>query len=254
MKKEDFGLRQKKKERNLVSVKTKFTHFLECRKNLYRRLTGKGIEIGALEHPAELGKRCFVEYCDAITTEQAKKIFPEINHIALRKVDYLLDLDKSGLEVFPDQSKDFVIINHVLEHLLFPDHAIYECHRILKTGGYLLQALPEKFHTFDIERPITSTKSIFKRKKRLIKTPIPEDYFPVLECNHSKMLKEDMNTQREFMKKLMIRREHLNVWDTIEFKSFFEETCTLNNLSFTNIKEFTPSTNNFEYSCLYKKE
>jgi hypothetical protein len=51
----------------------------------------------------------------------------------------------------------------------------------------------------------------------------------------------------------MKRREHLNVWDTLEFKSFFDEVCSLYQLDFSKIKEFSPNTNCFEYVCLYEK-
>ena len=221
--------------------------------NAYDRLSGKGIEIGAFEHPAKLNKKCSVSYCDAITTDQAKEIFPEIKHDDLNEVDHVIDLDKSGLETFANESKDFIIINHVLEHLLFPDLAILECYRVLKPQGFLILAIPDKFYTFDLERSITSSKSIFERKNRSVKEPTPEDYFPVLECNHPKMLKKDAPAQKIFLKKLMKRREHLNVWDTLEFKAFFHEVCSLNELNFRKIKEFSPNTNNFEYACLYEK-
>ncbi|MDA8824160.1 glycosyltransferase, partial [Opitutales bacterium] len=235
LKRENFGLRQKRKEKNLVSGKINHKNFLDCRKKLYNGLSGKGIEIGAFEHPAKLNKKCSVSYCDAITTDQAKEIFPEIKHENLNEVDHVIDLDKSGLEIFANESKDFIIINHVLEHLLFPDLAISECYRVLKPQGFLILAIPDKFCTFDLERSITSSKSIFERKNRSVKEPIPEDYFPVLECNHPKMLRKDKKSQKEFLIKLMNRREHLNVWDTTAFK------------------EITPIDNNFEYIVLLRK-
>lgn len=253
LRREDFGLRQMKHEKNLVSRKTNHINFLDCRKKLYNKLSGKGIEIGAFEHPAKLNKKCSVSYCDAITTEQAKKIFPEIKHQELILVDHVFDLDKSGLKIFADNSKDFIIINHVLEHLLFPDLAICECHRILKPHGFLILAIPDKFYTFDLERSITSSKCIFDRKIRTFKEPTPEDYFPVMECNHPQILKKAPSIQKEFLRKLMKRREHLNVWDTTAFKSFLNKTIKFNNLNFKRIKESTPIDNNFEYIVLLRK-
>jgi predicted SAM-dependent methyltransferase len=168
-------------------------------------------------------------------------------------VDHIIDLDKSGLEMFANESKDFIIINHVLEHLLYPDLAIAECCRVLKPRGFLILAIPDKFHTFDLERSITSSNSIFERKDRAVKEPTPEDYFPVLECNHPKMLRKDKTSQREFLIKLMNRKEHLNVWDTTAFKSFLNKTIKSNNLNFKRIKEITPIDNNFEYIVLLRK-
>ena len=253
LRKEDFGLRQIKHEKKLVSGEANHINFLDCRKKIYDKLSGKGIEIGAFEHPAKLNKTCSVSYCDAITTEQAKKFFPEVKHADLNEVDHIVDLDKSGLEVFVDNSQDFIIINHVLEHLLYPDLAIAECYRVLKPRGFLILAIPDKFHTFDLERSITSSNSIFERKDRAVKEPTPEDYFPVLECNHPKMLRKDKKSQKEFLIKLMNRREHLNVWDTTAFKSFLNKTIKSNNLNFKRIKEITPIDNNFEYIVLLRK-
>ena len=164
-----------------------------------------------------------------------------------------IDLDKSGLEIFANESKDFIIINHVLEHLLFPDLAISECYRVLKPQGFLILAIPDKFYTFDLERSITSSKSIFERKNRTVKEPTPEDYFPVMECNHPQILKKAPSIQKEFLRKLMKRREHLNVWDTTAFKSFLNKTIKFNNLNFKRIKESTPIDNNFEYIVLLRK-
>ena len=48
-----------------------------------------------------------------------------------------------GLEVFPDEFFDFVIHNHVLEHVpgSFKDHLVAFC-RILKTGGKMIFSVP----------------------------------------------------------------------------------------------------------------
>ena len=67
------------------------------------------------------------------------------------------------------------------------------------------------------------------------------------------MLRKDKKSQKEFLIKLMNRREHLNVWDTTAFKSFLNKTIKSNNLNFKRIKEITPIDNNFEYIVLLRK-
>mgnify|MGYP006137858163 CR=1 FL=1 len=59
-------------------------------------------------------------------------------------------INKYGIDVhagtldgkFENESFDVVNINHVLEHLEKPGETLVECHRILKTGGLLVVAVP----------------------------------------------------------------------------------------------------------------
>ena len=96
----------------------------------YSLLSGKGIEIGAFEHPAQLPSNCKVEYCDAITPEQAQQLFPEVDTSKFVKIDHIIDLNREGLTKFPDGTFDFIIFNHVIEHLANP---IYIVSEVLRT-------------------------------------------------------------------------------------------------------------------------
>ena len=87
--------------------------FISKRNQFYHKISGKGLEIGAFEHPACLPENCEVVYCDVISNEEAKAFFPEVNHTSLVSVDQIIDLDHEGLKIFEDRSQDFVIINHV---------------------------------------------------------------------------------------------------------------------------------------------
>ena len=91
--------------------------FLRKRNAIYKLLDGRGIEIGPFEHPVKLPDKCTVEYCDVISTEEAKDLFPEVDHQNLVQIDHIIDLDKNGLSKFENEKFDFVIINHVIEHL-----------------------------------------------------------------------------------------------------------------------------------------
>ena len=91
-------------------------------------------------------------YFDRISSEQAKDLFPEISHKKLPKVDMIGDLDDEGLEQIPSESFEFIIMNHVLDHLFDPIQVIKESLRILKPGGSLVMSVPDKRFTFDSER------------------------------------------------------------------------------------------------------
>lgn len=59
------------------------------RDSAYRLLHGTGIEIGALNQPAPLPKELSVSYCDVISQEEAKRLFPETDSNNLVTVNHL---------------------------------------------------------------------------------------------------------------------------------------------------------------------
>lgn len=59
------------------------------------------------------------------------------------------------LEGLPDESRDFVVSSHVIEHLANPLAALHEWRRVLKPGGLLLAVIPHREGTFDHRRPVT---------------------------------------------------------------------------------------------------
>jgi SAM-dependent methyltransferase len=55
---------------------------------------------------------------------------------------YLLGADGSGYDAIPDGSYDFVILNHVLEHMTEPTPVLAALCRKLKPGGFIWIAFP----------------------------------------------------------------------------------------------------------------
>lgn len=62
----------------------------------------------------------------------------------------------TDLRLFENESYDFVLSSHALEHMADPIKALHEWKRVLKKGGVLLLCLPDKDKTFDRLRPATS--------------------------------------------------------------------------------------------------
>ena len=56
-----------------------------------------------------------------------------------QKADLKIDIQNTGL---PDQTWDFIICNHVLEHVEDFRKALKELYRILKPGGHLICSFP----------------------------------------------------------------------------------------------------------------
>jgi len=60
----------------------------------------------------------------------------------------------------PDESYDFVLSSHMLEHSANPLRVLLEWRRVLRPGGHLLLVLPEARSTYDRRRPITTLEHL----------------------------------------------------------------------------------------------
>lgn len=116
-------------------------------------LHGEGIEIGALHCPLVLPKSAKIKYVDKIPVEELKKRYPEVGNNIV-KIDIIDDGEK--LSKFKDSSLDFIIANHFLEHCKNPIGTIQNFLRVLKQGGILYMAIPDKRYTFDKNRQVTT--------------------------------------------------------------------------------------------------
>ena len=164
---------------------------LHHRKIGYQLLSGKGLEIGALHEKAELPAKCQVEYCDAITKEQAMKLFPEIKHHKLVDVKYICNLDEHGLNTFKNDAYDFIILSHVIEHVANPINVVKELFRVIKPGGIVLIAAPDKTYTFDKNRTITPFAHLLAEYKLGVKEVTDEHYIDFIKNVHPEKLQLD---------------------------------------------------------------
>jgi SAM-dependent methyltransferase len=123
-------------------------------------LSGTGIEVGALHNPLRVPKNAHVKYVDRMSVEELRKHYPELNDVTLVPVDIIADGEL--LETIGDATQDFVIANHFIEHCANPILAIGNMLRVLKSGGILFIALPDKRHCFDVDRPETTFEHLLK--------------------------------------------------------------------------------------------
>ena len=121
-------------------------------------LKGNGIEIGGLHNPLKVPSAANVKYVDRLPVEELRRQYPELADRSLVHVDILDDGEK--LATVDAQSQDFVIANHFLEHCENPIDTLANMTRVLKPGGILYMAVPDKRYTFDKERPVTPFEHI----------------------------------------------------------------------------------------------
>jgi len=119
----------------------------------YRYLRGSGIEIGALQNPLEVRPDAHIRYADRLTVAEARAHYPELDQMGL--VTPTIICDATSLTPVADRSVDFVIANHVLEHLTDPLSALREWLRVLRPGGHAYVAVPDHANPLDRLRPIT---------------------------------------------------------------------------------------------------
>jgi SAM-dependent methyltransferase len=123
-----------------------------------RFLRGEGIEIGALHSPFPLPAGTRARYLDRFTTAQLREEYPELGGRPFAEVE-IVD-DGETLTTVPDASQDFVIASHVLEHAQDPVGALANHLRVLRPGGVVVLALPDRRRGVDERRGGTTVEHL----------------------------------------------------------------------------------------------
>ncbi|MCY1030806.1 methyltransferase domain-containing protein [Corallococcus sp. BB11-1] len=120
-------------------------------------LRGEGLEIGALHNPTKVPAGVRVRYVDVAPIEVLRARFPEAGDRIT-----VPDIVDNGEELgrVATSSQDFIIANHFLEHCEDPIGAMKNFIRVLKPGGIIFMAVPDKRFTFDSVRDVTTTEHV----------------------------------------------------------------------------------------------
>ncbi len=126
---------------------------IEMRQQLAKRIRGRGVEFGAGAYPFPVPPFCQVLYADRNSPSQLaeREYFGLSGTVATN-----LQTDISEMEGIEDNSLDFIIASHVIEHTANPIGAITKAHKKLKTEGILVLIVPDKHVTFDKLRGVTT--------------------------------------------------------------------------------------------------
>ena len=135
-------------------------------------------------------------------------------------VDITLDLDTEGLKKIESASQDYVIFNHVVEHVANPIAVLGEIFRVLKPGGRLAIGAPDRDYTFDMDRPVTSWEHLETEYRDGVTEVTDLHYVDFLAHVHPRALLggvDEIIAQVEIQRS---RREHPHVWTSAGFREF----------------------------------
>ncbi|WP_293224502.1 MULTISPECIES: methyltransferase domain-containing protein [unclassified Microcoleus] len=140
------------------------TALMQVRRDIaFKYLSGKGIEVGALHAPLEVPDSVKVSYVDRMSVSDLRKQYPELNGTNLIEAD-IVDNGET-LSSIADNSWDFVIANHMIEHCQNPIGALENFLRVLKPGGIVYMGVPDKRYIFDVDRPMTTLDHLIRDYK-----------------------------------------------------------------------------------------
>jgi SAM-dependent methyltransferase len=183
-----------------------------------RFLRGDGIEIGALDFPLRLPRGARVRYVDYLDEAGLRVTYSQ----TLREgrplvVPDVVD-DGARLASFPDASLDFIVANHMLEHVEDPIAALHHQLRVLRADGVLYLTLPDARYTFDAPRPLTTVDHLLKDHREGPQISRREHYE---EC--ARLIeghRGDDVTKRAHEMDAEGLRPHFHVWEPLNFAGF----------------------------------
>jgi predicted SAM-dependent methyltransferase len=203
-----------------VALRAHRDNMTVTREDLARRyLTGQGIEIGALIKPLRVPPGVTVRQVDYKSrADLIRDDGPGLRELGvdLDQIPEIDVVDDAGtLATFADASVDFVIANHVLEHLEDPIAGLHTFFRVLRPGGTLLLTLPDARRTFDARRARTSAAHVLRDHEEGPETSRREHYEEWARLIEG--LPEDRVPERVAVYAREDARHHFHVWELEDF-------------------------------------
>ena len=190
-----------------------------------RYLSGEGVEIGALHQPQPLPAGANAKYLDRLDTPALRREYPELDHLPLVEVDIVEDgEDPKSIE---DESLDFLIASHVIEHTEDPVGTIANWLRVLRPGGHLFLVVPDRRRTFDRSREPQDTAHLLRDHREGPETSRRQHYREWVDATSPDepdpdRLATDLEKQGY--------RIHFHVWTAEEFEASLIEIAETENL------------------------
>jgi len=150
-------------------------HFFPQSALAHRLLDGlEGLEIGGSAHNAFGLNTKNVDVTDSTNT-----VF-KLLELQLVNRTLPVDIVAPGDDLpVADESQDFVISSHVLEHFPDPIKALREWYRVIRKGGFIYMIVPHKDRTFDQPRPRTTLNELVERNRGGSIAPAINEHYSV---------------------------------------------------------------------------
>lgn len=141
----------------------------------------EGLEIGPLNAPLVTKEESNgnVFYVDRASTEEIKEIYHDDTNVRLEdivNVDFVC-LENTLSDAVGGREFDYVIASHVIEHV--PDMLgwLKEIAEVLRDGGILSLAIPDKRYTFDLRKEVSTAGKFLEAYLRHQRRPGAADVF-----------------------------------------------------------------------------
>lgn len=177
-----------------------------------RFITGEGIEIGPGNSPIRLHPEISVKHVDRSTRD----VLVGVQGCAEDWSEPDIVDDGEVLSSIPDNSIDFVIACHVLEHTQNPLSALETWLSKIRPGGVLFLAIPDRRHSFDRDRPLTSFEHLVADYKLGPAHSEDDHLHEWVTVVNGETDDELVAAQKAELRKIDYRI-HYHVWDTNSF-------------------------------------
>ncbi len=139
----------------------------------------RGIEIGALTtpllRPPEADIR-YVDHADQASLREKYRDDPNVDIDKIVPIDAVWGDNTLG-ECFPGELFDYVLASHLIEHVPDVIGWLAEVSAVLRPGGRLILAIPDRRYTFDLLRRETSLAELVDAHLRGARRPTPLQVF-----------------------------------------------------------------------------
>jgi SAM-dependent methyltransferase len=178
-----------------------------------------------------------VTYVDRVPNDVLRRHYPELDENEFVPVSVLSQAE--DLASFADASLDFIVAIHLLEHVEDPIAAFREFERVLRHGGTLYLALPDKRKTFDRRRTVTPPDHIFDEHDRALTTQHRRSHYlewsRLVEGNEGPEAEQRADELPDMSYSI-----HFHVWTPDAFVEFFVEARRRYDLGFQLLHFMSP--------------
>lgn len=186
-------------------------------------ISGSGIEVGALHSPLLVPAGTQVKYVDFEAPSELDEHYPELSHTVITRPDIISDMET--LRGIDDNSQDFVIANHVLEHCEDPIRAVKSAARVLRPNGIAYFAIPDKRYTFDKDRNVTTLEHLIRDHEYGPDVSLREHYEDW--CRHVDKLNGQEYCDKVELLLNLRSNIHFHVWEYPDMMAFFHYMTTV---------------------------